>query len=144
MLFLPRDPRFVFVYLEYCLRGHEDSIYREDAEDPEYDEMEVLLRGASELDGTIEDHAVLARQVIHGMIRSGLSGSRGRMDDMSERLLREKRARLKKDSQRMNLMRRICFDRLRLLRGLWPDEPNPGSPEEWLRLIGAGTGDEPE
>ncbi len=137
MLLLPRDPRFIFFDMRYYLRDYLSpetmGLYEVGME---REEMQILLGGAPTTELTTEERAELVREIILEMIPESMA-TQEQVDRMVDRFLQERREALEEDARRTELLHRICLDRMRILRGLWPDEPDPGSPEEWLRRIGA-------
>ncbi len=140
MLLLPRDPRFVvFDAGLFFLRGYvEQDRIADFKESMEPKEMETLLQGISAMADATEHLAGLTRPEIREMLPS--SATEETLDALVDRLQPQDTGL---ESEISNAMQGICFDRARLLRGLWPDEPDPDSPEDWLKMIGVGTADSP-
>ncbi len=137
MLLLPRDPRFIFFDLCYYLREYLSPETPGDYEEGlEREEIEVLLRGTDDIEITADDRAELAREIVREMIPEAMA-TEERINRITEKFLSQRQEALEADAQRTELMYRLCYDRMRVLRGLWPDEPDPDSPEQWLRKIGA-------
>ncbi len=136
MLILPRDPRFVvFDTGLFFLRGYvEQDRITDFKESMEPKEMETLLQGMSAMADATEHLGGLTRPEIREMLPS--SATEETLDALVDRLQPQEDGL---ESEISNAMQGICFDRARLLRGLWPDEPDPDSPEDWLRRIGVGT-----
>ncbi|GEM_PF-4006763 len=135
MYVLPRDSRFLYFFPSYYLLEHPRAaqipFYEKDAEQ---EEMEALLQGASAFQRDIDDHIERMKNNVKEMFPSGLPVD-GLVSDVVEQLVRGQPEKLRSAAELHQILREVCFDRMRIMRGLWPGDPEPTDVQQWLKFV---------
>ena len=134
MFLLPRDSRYLYFFHSYYQPDHPRVQIPYYQENIVLEEMETLLEGVTAHDDTVETQAAMARQLLEELLPPGMVDD-GKLDSVIGDVLNEHRDLFARSAGAASLMRRMCFERMRIMRGLWPDEPDLESAEQWLNMI---------